>query len=176
MEFESEAAKNYLMELHSMSQGETGVQISMYDVGVNIGLDKTESSALAEDMIMQGLIELVSLSGGIAITQEGVKALGLVPSTDAGVSFTLPDAMILNEEETEKLQIIVDDLKKHDFSNLSYEDLEELVLDIKTLDIQLLSRKPKVAVIREIMSGLSEVLARAGKSELSELFRVTAGR
>ena len=176
MEFESEAARNFLMELHSMSQGETGVQVSMYDVGQSIGLDRGVSSAVAEDMIMQGLIELVSLSGGIAITPDGVKALGLGPSTDPGVSFRLPDTAILAVEDTEKLQEIVVNLKTHDFSKLSYDDLEELVLDVKTLDIQLLSRKPKVGVIREILSGLSELLAGAGKSELSALLKSIAGR
>ena len=65
--------KSYLTELHSMTDGDTAVQVSMYEVGELLGLDRAEAAAVAEDLIIEGYAELVSLSGGISITTAGTQ-------------------------------------------------------------------------------------------------------
>ena len=65
-------AKRYLTELCTKTQGDIGAQVSMYNVGAAIGLEKTEAGMVAEALIVEGLAELRSLSGGIGITAQGV--------------------------------------------------------------------------------------------------------
>ncbi len=75
----------YLNQLYTMTQGDPGVQVSMYDIGAALGVEKSEAGALAESLIIQDLAELKTLSGGIAITGNGLKAL------DKTLPVNLPD-------------------------------------------------------------------------------------
>ncbi len=49
---------------------------------------------------------------------------------------------------------------------LEYDLLEEIVLDLKTIEVHMLSPRPKVPVLREIFRSLQATLemAKAGKS------------
>jgi hypothetical protein len=49
--------------------------------------------------------------------------------------------------------------------NLEYELLEEIVVDLKTIEVHMLSPRPKISVLREIFRSLQNALATtaAGK-------------
>ncbi len=77
MDSEDLKSKDYLEELYRQTGGDVEVQVSMYDVGAAIGLDKTEAGSLAEQLMVQGQTELRTLAGGISITPEGLAVLGI---------------------------------------------------------------------------------------------------
>jgi aspartate racemase len=49
----------------------------MYEVGRSLGLGKVEAGALAEELMVAGLVELKTLAGAITITADGLRYLGL---------------------------------------------------------------------------------------------------
>jgi uncharacterized protein (DUF2267 family) len=50
----------------------------------------------------------------------------------------------------------------------TYERLEEMVIDIKTIEVQLLSTRPKTAILRAVLGSLKEALHAAGASALAD--------
>ena len=87
MDANSPEAQNYLLELYQMTTGDINAQVSMYDVGAAIGLEKNDAGKLAEDLIGDGLVAVKTLSGGIGITDLGVEkaqsAAGASPTAAA---------------------------------------------------------------------------------------------
>ena len=67
----------FLYELYTMTRGDTSTQVSMYDIGKTLGLEKTAAGSMAESLFIQGFAELKTLSGGISITVEGLGALDI---------------------------------------------------------------------------------------------------
>ncbi len=65
--------KKFLLELFRQTKGSMSAKASMYDVGAAIGLDKPEAKRMAEEMMALNLIEVRTLSGGIAITGDGLE-------------------------------------------------------------------------------------------------------
>ena len=61
----------YLAELYRQTEGDTEAKVSMLDVGSAIGFEEAEARATAENLMIEGLAELKSLSGGIGITTQG---------------------------------------------------------------------------------------------------------
>ena len=62
----------FLAELYAKTGGDPASQISMYDIGEQMGLDRDASSKTAEALIGSGFAEVKTLSGGIGITEDGV--------------------------------------------------------------------------------------------------------
>ena len=157
--------KGFLRQLYQMSDGDTTTDVSMYDIGAVLGLDKTEAGALAEDLIIDGYAELKTLAGGISITVEGLQALDIrIPSAaadgnSAGQILLLGDAQMLEPEALKAVEQLLDDMKKAvGGAALDYQKMEEMVIDIKTIETQLLSNRPKTAIVREILRSLSYIL------------------
>ncbi len=157
MNLEEQNTKYFLEELQRRIIGDMQSQVSMYEVGAAIGLAKSEAGSLAEKLMVAGLVELRTLSGGISITREGLASLGIsapaAPTSD-GVQ-RLSDGPTANKTDREILGHLMDVMK----SCLSgvkteYRQLEEIIIDLKTLEVQLLSPSPKVAVIRELLRSL----------------------
>ena len=76
----------YLQELYNTTKGNTETQVSMYDLGPALGLEKTAAGKIAEDLMVLGFIELKTLAGGISITDEGLKKLGISPAPKEDLS------------------------------------------------------------------------------------------
>ena len=90
---------NFLQQLYQMSSGDVTAEVSMYDVGASLGLDKSDAGAVAEDLIIDGYAELKNLTGGISITTEGLRMLEVdtAGKTDeqSDGSFVLGNAEVL---------------------------------------------------------------------------------
>ena len=161
----------FMRELLSMTGGDTETQVSMYDVGEALGLEKGDASALAQDLIINEWVELKSLSGGIGITPEGIKVLG---GGEAGsgdqAALSLGTDMVLSENGSRALQEVLTRVKNNVPQNSArYDLLEELVVDIKTIDTQLLSPRPKTAVIREALLSIGSCLKECGMGTEAEM-------
>ncbi len=157
MNFDSPTLKIFLEELHRQTKGDLQSQVSMYEVGASIGLAKSEAGSLAEELMVDGLVELRTLSGGISITREGLASLGIsvavTPSADTDQR--LSNGPAANKADREILSRLVDTMKTSlSGLKMEYNQLEEIIIDLKTIEVQLLSPAPKVAVFRELLRSL----------------------
>ncbi len=157
MSSESQNDKTFLEELNRQTKGDLQSQVSMYEVGASIGLAKGEAGSLAEELMVSGLVELRTLSGGISITREGLASLGISLPISPAVA---PDQSFSNGPAANKADLAIlrhlVDTMKTSLSGLKmeYNQLEEIIVDLKTVEVQLLSPAPKVAVFRELLRSL----------------------
>ncbi len=167
MELDNVEAKAFLFEIYSMVKGDTEAQVSMHDVGKTLGLENSEAKKIAEDLFIQGFAELKTLSGGIGITIQGLKALDVKGISQPDESMGLGDGIVLEEQGKEAVEKIIQDIKD-DIAKpkTPYEQLEEMVIDIKTIEIQMLSPNPKTGVIREVFGSLHKNLSGSGQDDL----------
>ena len=163
--------KAYLEELHRQTGGNTEVQVSMHDLGATIGLDKAEAGSLAEQLIVQGQAELRTLAGGISITPEGLAVLGIsAPSPTSGESnLHLGVGPVADENDRRMVHLLTQEIKEEISGlGLDYDLLEEIVLDLKTIEVHLLSTRPKIAVLREIFRSLQETFETANIEKIAD--------
>ena len=67
----SETGQRFLIQLFEQTGGDPSVQVSMYQIGELLGLEREAASKVAQDLIASELVEIRTLSGGIAITAGG---------------------------------------------------------------------------------------------------------
>lgn len=168
MDINSPEEKAFLYELYTRTQGNIDTQVSMHDVGAALGLDKNEAGSLAENLFIQGLAELKTLSGGIGITNQGMKILDIIPPSRPGdESLALGNTIVLEDKGKDAVEKILKEIKKHIVtSKPSYEALEELIMDIKTIEIQMLSPHPKTQIIREIFRSIHACINKQAPEDL----------
>jgi hypothetical protein len=162
--------KRYLTELCKKTQGDTGAQVSMFEVGEVLGLEKTEAGMMAEELIVEGLAELRSLSGGISITTQGLELIQGTAGGPAlkGSGLQLGSEPVLGEQGRQAVEILIQDIRGALVSGkMTLGQLEEIVIDIKTIEIQMLSPRPKTDVIRAVCRSLQEGLADSGFGKLA---------
>lgn len=163
---------NYLDEVYRQTGGDTEYQVSMYDVGAAIGLDKAEAGSMAEEMMVEGLIELKTLSGGIGITAEGLTRLGVsAPMTAAeSSSLQLGSEPVITDSDRQTIQLLTEQIKTaataHDIDFIS---IEAIVIDLKTIDVQLLSPQPKTKIIAEVFRSLQATLESAAADDVAAM-------
>jgi hypothetical protein len=167
MDSPSNDERRYLEELCAATGADTGVQVSMSDVGAALGLAKAEAGMLAEELIIQGLAELKSLSGGIGITVQGVEMIrgpgSASPQSAAGQLQGLGGGVVLGEAGRLAVEEFVRDIRAAALAGTAVVGrLEETVIDLKTIEVQLLSPNPKTEVIRQILISIQSNLAAIG--------------
>jgi hypothetical protein len=69
-----ETLNRFVIELYLQTQGDPSNIASWYDIGETLGLDREDSSRVAEEIIGTGLAEIKTLNGDIAITDDGIDA------------------------------------------------------------------------------------------------------
>ncbi len=178
MDIDDLTIKAYLEELYRQTSGDTEVQVSMYNLGEAIGLDKAEAGSLAEQLMFQGQVELKSLAGGIGITPEGLAVLGItVPDAHSAEDvLRLSDGLVADEADRKTVQLLIENIKDEISGlRLEYSLLEELVLDLKTIEVHMLSSRPKIAVIREIFRSLQNILETAKVGETAAQLKTIIG-
>ncbi len=164
-----ESGQNFLLSLYRETNGDTGIQISMYDIGTDLGLERSEASKLAEDLMGWSLVELRTLSGGIAITSSAIVELeelgyGAAGTTEAPVCLG-NEAIVTNEVRQAVERVTADVKQSAGHLGLQYDTLSELMADLKTIDIQFESTQPKTAILRECLRSIKSVLDTAGDEE-----------
>nr|NJM02177.1 hypothetical protein [Desulfobacula sp.] len=155
--------KAFLYELYTRTEGNPETQVSMYEVGQALGLEKDEAGTLAESLYIQGLAELKTLSGGIGITREGLAALEINIDPGPDPSLSLGTAPVLEDRGRAALDTLLPEIKKTlGAARMSYPRMAELLMDIKTIEVQMLSPAPKTAIIREILKSIQANLESSG--------------
>ena len=148
-----EIGQTFLIQLFEQTSGDPSAQVSMYDVGEGLGLDRDTSSRVAETLILLQLVEIRTLAGGIGITTEGaneVKRLTGGVSAADGSPGKLSEQPIMDTYSCRGVEQTAGDLKSQAGNlGLDFDGLSELMADLKTIDAQLGSSRPKTAIIRE---------------------------
>ncbi len=156
MDIDTSKENAFLYELYTQTNGDVDKQVSMYDIGTALGLEESDTGAMAENLFIQGLAEMKTLSGGIGITHQGMKAIDITPPVKPGdEQLSLGNGLVVEETSKNTVEKIIQDIKTHIAeTKQSYEQLEEIVIDIKTMEIQMVSPQPKTQIIREILRSI----------------------
>lgn len=166
--------KSFLDELHLQTKGDRTARVSMYDVGATLGLSRAESGSLAESLMVEGLVELKTLAGGIAITSEGLAILG-VTATGQGAAEQAPSfssGPLATDRDRQMIGQIVGQIKDSIAGHsVGYDRLEEIVIDLKTLELHMLSPRPKVPVLRALLRSLYEALVAADIKQAATMLK-----
>jgi predicted ArsR family transcriptional regulator len=161
--------ERYLEELFKLTEGKVDSTVSMFDIGAVIGLERDAARRTAEDLIAEGLVEIKTLSGAIGITPQGIELAQSLGFAEAGAGLALGQAPLLDEPGRRALDAVLAAIKDHlAKAPTAFERLEEMVIDIKTIEVQLLSARPKTAIIRAVLASLKETLHTAGASALAD--------
>jgi hypothetical protein len=164
--------KSFLDELYLQTKGDPAARVSMYDVGAAVGMSRDESGSLAESLIVEGLVELKTLAGGIGITNDGLAILGVFGPIHNAVDqvLQLSSGPVANDDDiltiTQVVRQIKDALSGH---QIAYDCLEQIVIDLKTIELHLLSPRPKTAVFKAIIHSLHDALVTAGVKETATM-------
>lgn len=168
MKIDNAEEKAFLYELYTQTRGNTEAQVSMYDIGNMLGLEKSAAGTLAENLFIQGFAELKTLSGGIGITTQGMRALDINPPAKLGEEpVTLGKSLVLEDTGKDAAIKIINEIKTViPDSGLSFETMEELILDLKTIEVQMLSPRPKTQIIREILRSIKTCIEQTNSDQL----------
>ncbi|MDX2439851.1 MAG: hypothetical protein QNK40_04810 [Desulfobacterales bacterium] len=160
MSSEDSSRQAFLQELYNRAEGDFEVQISMYDIGTDFGLEKDDASALGQYLFIEGLEEMKTHSGGMGITQKGLEALGInITFKNESKSFRLGRGCVLDDQGKKAVQKLLDKIKSGlDRKAFSFELMEEIVINLKTIEVQMLSPNPKTQIIRETFKSINQNL------------------
>lgn len=121
---------------------------------------------MAEALFIEGYAELKILSGGIGITRQGLAALDMKIDYQGDESLQLGRGPVMEDPGKASLENILGEIKAFmEGGKTPYVQLEEMVMDIKTIEIQMLSPHPKTGAIREILRSIAQCLV-AGDEDL----------
>ncbi|MCG6894984.1 MAG: hypothetical protein LJE65_15370 [Desulfobacteraceae bacterium] len=159
-----EPSGRFLLALFEQSRGEPSVTVSMYDIGASLGWDRDDSAHIAEQLIGEGLLEVKTLNGGVSITGEGLAQVrGDEAEAASEGDVRLGVGPILTEDERAAVEGIVAALKTEaGEKSWDFEVLSEVMADLRALDAQLLSPRPKTAIVRECFRSLHSALEASG--------------
>ena len=162
----SPSERNFLLQLYQQTNGDESRQIESADIGTTLGMDKLSSRKISEELIGYGFVAVKTLSGGIGITTEGLAKAQRLGALDQTITPILGNTPVIDVNSCKKVEKALMDLKKClDQYRLDYDVMAQVVIDLKTLEVQLLSPKPKTAIIREGLISILDVLEPAGISE-----------
>ena len=165
----NDSGQQFLLSLYKETKGDITAQKSMYEIGLDMGLDREEASKLAEDLMGWSFVEIRTLSGGIAITSTAVQEieeLGYCPDDSAGKSVQLGSDQLVSADVRSAIEQLTGEIKQTAGSlGLPFESLSELMTDLKTIDVQLDSTRPKTAILRECFRSIKPILDSAGDRE-----------
>lgn len=153
---------SYLQELYNTTQGDPEVTVSMHDIGLAIGIEKAEAGRIAEELMVTGHIELKTLAGGISITDEGLASLGITPQSSKNESsLKLSAERIISDEDRQVIDTILGNIKNGlAAQKYEYHVIEQIVLDIKVIELHLLSPSPKTDAILALFHSLADCFAK----------------
>ncbi|CAB1074631.1 hypothetical protein JY97_01765 [Alkalispirochaeta odontotermitis] len=166
-----ETGRQFMIQLFEQTRGDLTLQVSMYDIGSLLELERDAASRVAEELMGLQMVEIRTLSGGIGISAAGSEMVQelIGPLTpEVGAPIALGHQPLLNSAGRQALEEILMDIKDKSGSlGLDFNSLTELMADLKTIDAQLGSSRPKTSIVRVCMHSISGVVKETANRELS---------
>ena len=164
-----ENGRTFLLRVYNQTKGDTAATVSMYDVGSELGIDRTAASRLAEDLMGWMMLEIRTLSGGIGITAsavEEIEASGFGGSHAQSRPLSLGTDPVMSADIRQAVKRVTDDLKQRVGSiGLPFDALSVVMADLKTIDAQLDSSHPKTVIVRACFQSLKDTFDHAGAGD-----------
>jgi hypothetical protein len=154
-------ARQFLQSLFERTEGQTSRQISMYELGAELGLDREAAARAAQDLMAAGLVEIRTLSGGVAISAAGAAAVQSARGSGdrATAAPRLGNHRIMDPAACQAVERVCDEIKSQAGRlGLDFDTLTEVLADLKTIAHQLGSSRPKTAIVREALRSLEGAL------------------
>jgi hypothetical protein len=168
-----ETGRTYLNLLYQKTEGNPSRAFSMFDIGSMMDLDRELSKKTAENLIGFGFIDIRTLSGAIGLTSDGIAEVEKESRENINPqepSLVMGDEPIMGKAISEALDVLILKLKSSAGNlHLDYMQQVEFTSDLKTIDAQMASSRPKTAIIRETLISLSELLNQINALELRGL-------
>ncbi len=168
----SPPSRQFLETLYTQTGDDTDAQISMYDIGAVMGLDREQSTLTAEDLMAEGLLEIRTLSGGVALSEAGRALLDDDDAQTASADERLGQQSPMDARQRDLVEKTLSLLKVDmGAQNLAYEALTEMIADVRTIEAQLISPRPKTAVVRACLEGLRDLASPQWQERLAAILR-----
>lgn len=159
--------RQFLEALYAQTGDDTASHVSMYDLGAVIGLDRDQSTAVAEELMAEGILEIRTLSGGVALSEDGQTLFSA--ETDAagavGADRLGQDAPMDDRQRALVEQLLTTLKAEVGAQALGYEALAEMMADVRSIEAQLTSPRAKTAVVRTCLEGLCALAAAQGAAQ-----------
>lgn len=156
----------FLVEMFRRGDDDPLASVSMHEIGERLKIDRQKSSHISEVLISFGLVDLRSLSGAIALTAEGRQAARAIQATGGQDGFTLGRGPLLDDVRRQAVETITTDLKQQTGElGLDFDALNELNADLRTIETQLASPRPKTAIVRACFQSIRDVLKSADDAQ-----------
>ena len=167
--------QQFLTKLFEQTKGDVSMQVSMYDIGELLGMDRDTASSVAQELMGRQLAEIRTLSGGIGISADGsaiVQDLMGPMAPDSSGAASLGDGPVLASGGRQTVDQVISEIKNQVGSfGLKFDVLEELMADLKTTEAQLGSPRPKTEIIRGCLRSVLGVVDRTQDNRISAQVR-----
>jgi hypothetical protein len=173
-----ESGKEFLLQLFKLSNGDVSAKVSMYEIGDTLKMDRGRANFITTELVSLDYVEIKTLSGGIGITEQGLKAVKNLGAEGSNQNETpqLGTEPILDEVRKNACDMMTANIKsKAGKLGLDFDAMAEIMADLKTIDAQLSSPKPKTAIIRESFRSVQRVLKIAGDMEIADRINKLVG-
>ena len=155
-------SRDLLLHLYRETGADPAVQVSLYETGAALGLDRDAASRATEDLIGWELVELRTLSGGIGISEKAIgeiEASGLAGDSTSDCVAAFGKTVHIDDDARRVVEQITAAVKTRAGSiGLDFDRLSEVLADLKTIDAQLDSPLPKTTIVRECFRSLKSAL------------------
>lgn len=160
--------QQFVSVLFEKTGGNAQKQVSMYDIGESIGLDRASSSRVAESLMTSGMIEIRTLSGGIGLTPEGAsEAQSHLNPKRVATQTRLGSGPVIQQPEREALEHVLSVIKSRIGKlGLDYATLTDIMADIRSMESQLLSSRAKTIIFRECLTSVDVILKPHDSGEI----------
>lgn len=183
----------FLNALFEETNGSRVETVSVFELGNKLGFSREESDQISDFLSGEGLLEFVAFGGQASITHTGIVQIENALAKPKEETRYFPPVNYIHVENmsnsqiqqgtdnstqvfnysSEKLDAIVELTKsiKHqiDKLGLSQDKLDEVTADIKTIDSQINSPKPKPNIIKESLLSLKTILEGVAGNMIADI-------
>jgi hypothetical protein len=169
----------FLQQLYDLTDGDVSARVSMYEIGEALNLDRDASSEVAQTLIGLDLAEIKTLSGAIGISPEGaawIEGAGAGNAPPTATGSRLSGEPVLSPADLESVERVSGYLKKEAGGlDLDFDRLSELMADLRTIDAQLTSSRPKTDIVRGCFRSIEALMAGLGNKGACDRLRALIG-
>jgi hypothetical protein len=165
-----ESGKQFLLQLFKFSNGNISTKVSMYEIGETLDMDRSQANYITTELVGFDYVEIRTLSGGIGITEQGLEAARNLGAEGGKIDETprLGSEPILDGVSKIACDIMVANIKSIAVKlGLDFDNMAEMMAELKTIDAQLSSPKPKTVIIRESLRSIQELTKTAGDKDIT---------
>lgn len=175
----------FLDRVFELSKGNQYEQMSMWDVGKELGFNDELTEIMVQYLVEERLIEHKAIGGFIGITHWGIRKIEealsnpdeptqyfppvniisigqMVNSQIQQASPGAQQSITINDQQKEDIEKFLKELKESiDKIELNAEQESDVKADIGTIEAQMKSTKPKTTVVRESLKSIKNILEGA---------------